>query len=178
MKKYIPNLLSSLRILIALIFPVLPNDLLAPSLLLAFITEFLDGYLARKYNWLTKTGKWLDPFADKLLALIVGITFILKNKVTLIDLILIYSRDLTAGVGFFIIFLFFNKQQYLDKFQPAFFGKLTTLFQYLVFFDILLREPPDGWLILVTCILSLMASVQYVFNFFFMSKRSRGSHTR
>jgi len=70
----IPNLLTFFRI--ALI-PVLVLLLLSPSELLsilsvvvfsiASITDWLDGYLARKMNIVTNLGKFLDPIADKLL---------------------------------------------------------------------------------------------------------------
>jgi CDP-diacylglycerol--glycerol-3-phosphate 3-phosphatidyltransferase len=70
----IPNLLTFFRI--ALI-PVLVFLLLSPSELLsilsvlvfsiASITDWLDGYLARKMNIVTNLGKFLDPVADKLL---------------------------------------------------------------------------------------------------------------
>ena len=42
------------------------------SLLLFFIgslSDLLDGYIARKYNYITDLGKYLDPFADKILIL-------------------------------------------------------------------------------------------------------------
>jgi len=73
-RKNLPNILTICRIavvplLIALLFfhTPLPRAIAALLFVLASITDYLDGYLARKYNVISSIGKLLDPMADKLL---------------------------------------------------------------------------------------------------------------
>lgn len=72
----LPNKLSLLRIIMVPIMAVvylLDFELSALYAVIIFIfaafTDFLDGYIARKYNMITDLGKLLDPIADKLLVL-------------------------------------------------------------------------------------------------------------
>lgn len=100
----IPNLITYFRLLsipFILIFYLSGIDILQ---LLAFITfilaalsDFLDGYLARKLNQTSLLGKILDPIADKLLVILVFMMFInsdLLNTYTTIGILIITAREI------------------------------------------------------------------------------------
>lgn len=68
------------------------------------LTDFVDGYLARKYNQVTTLGKFLDPIADKVCVL-TGLAFILEGDfiygmpyVAMICTIVIIARELIIGL--------------------------------------------------------------------------------
>ena len=74
MQKYIPNFLTTFRCVSSLIVPVFIvygdefGAIIAPIIfIIAGITDFFDGYLARKYNVTSNFGKIVDPVADKML---------------------------------------------------------------------------------------------------------------
>ena len=76
--KHIPNILSAFRIVLVGVFAwlFLTSKIAHPQnywwalgvYVLAFLTDVLDGFLARTFNWITPVGKLLDPLADKLMA--------------------------------------------------------------------------------------------------------------
>ena len=73
MKKQIPNILSALRIVMVggFVGMFVTGQYLAALFVYvsAFLTDILDGWLARRNGWITDLGKLLDPLADKLMTL-------------------------------------------------------------------------------------------------------------
>ena len=83
--KIIPNVLTLFRSLAAIVLPIIIiyggeiGALIAvPILILAGISDYFDGFYARKYNVTSNFGKILDPVADKLL--VIGVIFALASE--------------------------------------------------------------------------------------------------
>jgi CDP-diacylglycerol--glycerol-3-phosphate 3-phosphatidyltransferase len=109
--KNIPNYLTIFRIVIIpfIIFSFYLDDSKfahqfgAALFLIAGITDFIDGYVARKFGLISRFGQMLDPIADKLLIGSVIIMLVKKNLAPEIPCILILSREfLVSGLREFL----------------------------------------------------------------------------
>lgn len=89
--KHIPNILSTFRIVLVGVFawffltPKIPHPQnywwALGVYLLAFLTDVLDGFLARTFHWVTPVGKLLDPLADKLMAVTALIVIVIAKAI-------------------------------------------------------------------------------------------------
>ena len=101
----LPNKLTLLRICLIPVFVILmlsqvSNFFLISCIIfiIASITDFLDGKIARKYNLVTDFGKFMDPLADKLLVLSALICMIEYYLVAGWMVIIIVARELTVSI--------------------------------------------------------------------------------
>ena len=125
----IPNSLTILRILLV---PVIIGFMTYGSygfalltLLLAGLTDAVDGYLARKLNQRTRLGTLLDPLADKLLLTSSFISLAVLHLVPSWLVILVVSRDLMLLLGTVVAHVTSTP----INVTPTFLGKGRTLFQ-------------------------------------------------
>jgi len=101
----IPNKLTLLRVLLIPVMVVLYyiddakntlniySVLIASLFIVASFTDFLDGYIARKYNLVTTFGKFLDPLADKLLVMFALLLLQDINLIPMWVVLVILSRE-------------------------------------------------------------------------------------
>jgi CDP-diacylglycerol--glycerol-3-phosphate 3-phosphatidyltransferase len=104
MKSALPNKLTAFRLIcipLVVLFLSFDNKLTsffaALFLGMAFITDIMDGYYARKYESVTALGKFLDPLADKILVAISMIMLIPLGRIPVLIVIVIIARELAVN---------------------------------------------------------------------------------
>lgn len=136
----LPNKLTVLRMIMILPFVVF---MLFPKLvpggkwialflfITASMTDWLDGYLARKYNLVTNFGKFMDPLADKLLVCAAMICLVETGKIPSWVVIIIISREFIIS-GFRLI-----ASDNGVVIAASYWGKFKTVFQmFMIIFMI------------------------------------------
>lgn len=102
-------------------------------LILAALTDSMDGLLARSLNQKTRLGAYLDPIADKLLLSSSFVVLALNAQIRWWLTILVLGRDVLILTTAVVILLATGYR----SFTPSVFGKLTTFFQILLVFTAL-----------------------------------------
>src|SRR5512135_3705676 len=134
-----PNQLTVLRILLTPVFLVLlfsgDSALRQWSLLVyivAALTDWYDGWVARRWGYVTRWGTFLDPLADKIITSAAFISFIYLNLVPAWTVWVIVFRDI-------VITLVRSYSEYKGKpFDTSKLAKTKTFLQFTVLFYILL----------------------------------------
>ena len=101
----VPNRLTILRVamiplfVIAMLWQQLPySDYIAGGLFIAAcITDFFDGYLARKYNQVTTFGKFMDPLADKCLVVAAMLWFVEIGQMPAWAVLIVVIREFAVS---------------------------------------------------------------------------------
>ncbi len=112
----LPNQLTVLRIILTPVFlflfladdPALKQASLV-IFILAAITDWYDGWLARKFNYITAWGKFMDPLADKILTSTAFFAFVFLDVLEFWMVLVIVIRDfLITGLRLFAEFKGYN----------------------------------------------------------------------
>ncbi len=139
MKKNLPNILSWSRIVLSGAFVWLlivdqPWAIVTASVvfIVAALTDYYDGYFARKYNANSAFGSFFDPLADKFLTTAAFIAFAVMNLIPFWMVFVVVLRDFgTTGLR-----IYFDKNKM--KFQTSFAAKAKTMVQMVFISYVLL----------------------------------------
>lgn len=131
----IPNLISLTRVPLVLFFLQESPLFRCLALVLALLSDVLDGYIARKYCLSSRLGALLDPITDKFFVAFVLVILIQENQITLGEAAAMVSRD-------FAIVLFGLYLAFLGRFstyciRAIWSGKVTTFLQLSVLFGLI-----------------------------------------
>jgi cardiolipin synthase len=110
-------------------------------LILAALTDSMDGLLARSLNQKSRLGAYLDPIADKLLLSSSFVVLALNGQIRWWLTILVLGRDVLILTTAVVILLATGYR----SFPPSIYGKLTTTLQIILVFTVLtaaLFHPP------------------------------------
>lgn len=131
--------------------------------IVASFTDFLDGYLARKNNWITSFGKFIDPIADKLLVNTSFLLLAFSNDVPIVAVLIMIGRDTIVDA---IRMMASNKGKVM---AAGMLGKLKTVVQMLAIIVCFLNNIPfsfinipiDMILVWMACIISILSGIAY-----------------
>jgi len=166
-----PNQLTLLRLIFIpfIIINIVNNNNRWALILLviAGLSDGLDGLLARTLHQQTKLGQYLDPIADKLLLstlfLVLSILHLIPWKYT----VLVFSRDLCILLTCAVLYATTS----IRDFRPSIFGKINTGAQVVtIFFVLLFQVDSTAWIyycrkvgLYATFAFTLISGLHYVF---------------
>ena len=134
----LPNIITVLRIL--LVVPTVwllweTHYVFALTIMTtAGLSDALDGWMARKFNWMSRFGAAMDPVADKLLVAATFVVFTVQGHIPLWVAIIVLGRDAIIMTGAGVYRLWFET----IEFAPTFVSKANTATQMVMLLLLLL----------------------------------------
>ena len=145
MFKHVPNILTIIRFLLIPIIVIFAfeNNYIATIIVLTIsgLTDVLDGYIARKYNFISNFGKLMDPLADKMTQIALLGTLAIQKiiPVWIIVVVIIKEFLMVSGASFL-----YGKELVVSS---KWYGKLTTVLFYVAIVCSLFTQYWNGTLI-------------------------------
>ncbi len=170
MLKQIPNMLTMCRfVLIPFIFgAIIQNDYVAAFVFLTIsgMTDVLDGFIARKFNFITNFGKLIDPLADKAtqIATLIALTYIKVIPIWILVVVFIKELIMVSGASFL-----YGKKLVVSS---RWFGKLATVVFYIAVVASLVRKELslaisiDLYIYYIALALTIFALIMYFAEFY------------
>jgi CDP-diacylglycerol--glycerol-3-phosphate 3-phosphatidyltransferase len=168
----LPNILATFRILLAPLMlwfmidqsnPIFQGwdkswfDYFAGLIfVIASVTDFFDGYIARSWNQMTKLGAILDPLADKMLMLAGFIGLVAQNRASAFAVFLILSREMFI-TGLRVVAVSEGKEV-----SSTMAGKIKTVVQMIAIGFLIMNWPFGTELLWFATLLTLYSGYEYI----------------
>lgn len=177
--KHVPNILSSIRICLVPVFVLTyfyetgsVKIYAAAVYAAASFTDFLDGYIARRYSLISNLGKILDPLGDKLMTLAVLTCITLDHVIPVWVIVTALIKELLMLLGGVII----RRKEGGEMPSSNIIGKTSTVVFFIVCVTLMLfRNIPARaatLMISAAVVLMLMALVSYMRTFIYIMKKA------
>ncbi len=164
----LPNILTGLRILLIPLFIslLIYQHYLSAVLVfcLAAVTDFLDGLAARLTDQNTSIGGFLDPIADKLLAVTSFVTLAILGPIPIWFAVIVISRDVIISIGTLILYISIGPVDI----SPKRLGKVTTFLQFFtILITLIVLITGSGWIywrttLFLTVFFTVLSGLQYL----------------
>jgi CDP-diacylglycerol--glycerol-3-phosphate 3-phosphatidyltransferase/cardiolipin synthase len=157
----VPSGFSLLRLLIGLAFPLIPSEWRLWAVVVAAITDAIDGLIARWLHAESSVGQMLDPIADKVFVLMLGGTLFVEGAIHPLWVLGIILRDIAVLAGVGVTAWRGHWERYLAM-KPSWLGKCTTAAQFALLIVLVAWGDAPVWLLTAITLLSAAAAVDYV----------------
>ena len=170
--KAVPNILSVFRICLVPVFVVvyfIDNSDIKYHAILVFavagLSDFLDGFLARKLNAQSGLGKFLDPLGDKLMTFTAMICITISRPILIWAVVVFFVKEVLMGVGGLIL----HNKAHIELPPANFIGKSSTVVFFFVCVALLLFKNLSNTvaitLISIAIGLALIALTSYLISY-------------
>jgi len=154
----LPNLITLLRFPLALAFLQDNPVWRGLALLLAMLTDGLDGYCARRYGKISRVGTFLDPLADKFFVFFVLGILLSENKIGSWEAMTMLCRDFS--VILFGFYLAWKGTLAAYQFRAIWCGKIATALQFAVLLGLAFHANIPAFVYISFIFLGLFALIE------------------
>ena len=145
--RHIPNILSAIRICLVPVFVIVyfrdESELKLAAVLvyaIAALSDFLDGYIARRFQASSNLGKILDPLGDKLMTFSVMLCLTIDGLIPILPVIVVGVKEILMAAGGFVL----HKVAKVEILPSNIIGKTSTVVFFLVFVTLILFRDIHG----------------------------------
>lgn len=164
----VPNMITLLRLILVFVFIyMLFNDFSRIQLLVVFsvaaISDWFDGFFARKLKQTTNMGARMDQVIDRVFTILIFgslLAYYIKspdNNHSIVLLFLTISREIIGIPGFLIALI-----RAKDSYKVKYIGKVTTFIQGFALGAIILGASWAIYLVIPTCIIGILSGIDYL----------------